>query len=101
VKKRLLLAFCWLLCRSGPRRSESNERQSFSARIAGTRKIDGFVPLYWDDRAGKMWMEISRFNEELLYVTALSAGVGSNELGLDRGNMSQPVIVQSSARGRA
>ena len=46
-----------------------------------------------------MWLEISRFNQEFLYVTALSAGVGSNDLGLDRGNMNQPVVVKFERSG--
>ncbi|MBV8072694.1 MAG: zinc-dependent metalloprotease, partial [Acidobacteriaceae bacterium] len=50
--------------------------------------------LYWDEHAGKMYMEIERFNEEFLYITALSAGVGSNDLGLDRGRMHEPKVVQ-------
>ena len=41
-----------------------------------------------------MWLEIDRLNQEFLYVSALSAGVGSNELGLDRGRMNEPVVVQ-------
>ncbi len=58
-------------------RAATSEPQSFTARTAGLRKIDGFLPLYWDEHSGKMWLEISRFNREFLYITALSAGVGS------------------------
>lgn len=46
-----------------------------------------------------MWLEISRFDQELLYVTALSAGVGSNDLGLDRGSMNEPMVVQFKRSG--
>ncbi len=46
-----------------------------------------------------MWIEISRFNQEFLYETALSAGVGSNDLGLDRGSMNEPMIVQFERSG--
>ncbi len=80
-------------------RSANLESQSLSARTAGLRKMEGFAPLYWDERTGKMWLEISRFNQEFLYVTALSAGVGSNELGLDRGNMGAPMVVQFERSG--
>ncbi len=46
-----------------------------------------------------MWLEIDRFDEEFLYITALSAGVGSNELGLDRGSMREPMVVQFERSG--
>ena len=62
-------------------------------------KIDGYLPLYWDEHTGKMWLAIDRFNHEFLYITALSAGVGSNDLGLDRGRMSEPKVVQFERSG--
>ena len=45
----------------------------------------GFHTVYWDVAKGKVWMEIEDFGEELLYVGSLAAGVGSNDIGLDRG----------------
>jgi len=66
-----------LSCLAGQRQS-NNEQPDFASRTAALRKIDGFFPLYWDERTGKMWLEIDRFNQEFLYITALSAGVGSN-----------------------
>ena len=32
--------------------------QSIDARTAGMQKIDGFYPLYWDERSGSMFVEI-------------------------------------------
>jgi hypothetical protein len=59
--------------------------QSIGSRIIGLTPIEGFMPLYWDGREGHLLMEISRFDTELLYAVSLSAGVGSNAVGLDRG----------------
>jgi hypothetical protein len=64
--------------------------ESLATRTARLRKSDGFLPLYWEEHAGKMNLEIDHLNEEFLYLAALSAGVGSNNLGLDRGRMDQP-----------
>src|SRR5689334_18464456 len=49
------------------------------------QKLDGFFPLYWDERTGNLWLEIPRFDAEFLYTTGLAAGLGSNDIGLDRG----------------
>ena len=54
-------------------------------KVSGMQKLDGFVPLYWDERTGKLWMELSRFDTEILYANGLTAGLGSNDIGLDRG----------------
>jgi hypothetical protein len=57
------------------------------------QKLDGYFPLYWDERAGTLWLEIPRFNTEVLYSTGLSAGLGSNDIGLDRGESGNGRIV--------
>jgi hypothetical protein len=49
------------------------------------QKLDGYFPLYWDERTGNLYLEIPRFDSEFLYTTGLAAGLGSNDLGLDRG----------------
>ena len=66
---------------------------SFEAKTAKLQKIDGYFPLYWDADNGKLLMQIPRFNDEFLYVVALSAGVGSNPIGLDRGQEGEPHLV--------
>ena len=67
--------------------------RSIAKRTAGLRRIDGFMPLYWDESAGRLWMEIGRFNTECLYQVSLPAGVGSNPIGLDRGQMGDSAVV--------
>src|SRR5215831_1812426 len=67
--------------------------QSIEERTAGMRKLDGYFPLYWDERTGTLWLEIPRFNTEILYSTGLSAGLGSNDIGLDRGESGNGSIV--------
>src|SRR5579885_2759965 len=58
---------------------------SIDERTSGMQKLDGYFPLYWDERAGNLYLEISRFDADFLYTTGLAAGLGSNDLGLDRG----------------
>ena len=67
---------------------------TIAAKTAGMQKIDGFFPLYWDEAAGSLWLEIPRLGEEVLYVSGLSAGVGSNDIGLDRGQLGGTRLVR-------
>jgi len=54
-------------------------------KAASMRKLDGYFPLYWDERTGGLWLEISRWDDDFLLATGLAAGLGSNDIGLDRG----------------
>ncbi|MEP6914571.1 MAG: zinc-dependent metalloprotease [Acidobacteriota bacterium] len=58
---------------------------SIDAKTSGLKKIDGYFPLYWDERNGVLLLEIGRFDADFLFSTGLSAGLGSNDIGLDRG----------------
>src|SRR5579872_4338811 len=54
-------------------------------RTNGMQKHDGYFPIYWDERTGSLFLEIPRFDTDFLYATGLAAGLGSNDIGLDRG----------------
>src|SRR5579862_3982998 len=58
---------------------------SIEERTSGMQKIEGYFPVYWEERTGSLFLEIPRLNQEFLYATGLAAGLGSNDLGLDRG----------------
>ncbi|HEX6908945.1 MAG TPA: zinc-dependent metalloprotease, partial [Longimicrobium sp.] len=57
-------------------------------------KRDGFLPVYWEAATGKLWMEIPRTGQELIYVVSLPSGIGSNDIGLDRGQLGGERIVR-------
>jgi hypothetical protein len=58
---------------------------SIEERTAQMQKLDGFFPMYWDERTGALFLEIQRFHQDFLLTTGLAAGLGSNDIGLDRG----------------
>jgi hypothetical protein len=66
---------------------------SIVTKTQGMEKLDGFMPLYWDAGTGKMWMEIGRFDQELLYYVSLPAGMGENDVGLNRGDLGPRTVV--------
>ncbi|MDZ4675614.1 MAG: zinc-dependent metalloprotease [Gemmatimonadota bacterium] len=63
-------------------------------RVRGFQAIDGYLPTYWDNNTGKLWMEIPRLDEEMIYVVSLPAGLGSNDIGLDRGQLGGTRVVK-------
>lgn len=67
---------------------------TIDAKTAGMERFDGFLPLYWDSTAGDLWMEIDRWDRDFLYVISLPAGLGSNDIGLDRGQLGSQHLVR-------
>ena len=79
---------------------ENGGLPAIEAHTAGFDRFDGFFPLYWDDSTGTLWLEIGRLGEEVLHVNTLAAGVGSNDIGLDRGQIGGARIVRFERVGR-
>ncbi len=72
---------------------------TIEARTAGMQKLDGFFPLYWDSTAGHLYLEISRFNSEVMHIQGMGAGLGSNDIGVERGNLQGSEIVFFERQG--
>ena len=88
--------FLLCLCPIAPITAQESDEAppSIEEKTASMRKIDGFVPLYWDETTGKIWLEIGRWDEDILHTTGLATGLGSNDIGLDRGALAGSRIVR-------
>jgi len=71
-----------------------SQPQLISEKTSGMDKFPGYFTFYWDAKAGKIWLEIGKFDSEFLYVNSLPAGIGSNDVGLDRNQLGQTRIVK-------
>ncbi len=78
----------------GGSQGRSGRPPSITERTQDLKKLDGFFPLYWDEVSGNLLMEIARFNQEVLYLNGLAAGLGSNDIGLDRAQLGGTRIVK-------
>src|SRR5262249_4840843 len=67
---------------------------TISEKTAGAQKLPGYFNLYWDAKQGKLWLEIDKWSTEFIYQSGLSAGIGSNDIGLDRGQLGATRIVR-------
>ncbi len=55
--------------------------------------LPGFFDIFWDAGDGKIWLKIDKWEEEFLYMNSLPAGIGSNDIGLDRGQIGNARVV--------
>lgn len=95
-----IVVFCTVLTvLTQDKKTEPQVKKSFSALTEKMQKIDGFVPLYLNADDGKIYLEISRLNQEFLYLVSLPTGVGSNPIGLDRGQPGDTKVVYFERAG--
>lgn len=66
---------------------------SIEEKTARMKKIDGFVPMYWDEAAGQLFLEVGRLGVEMLHYAGFGSGLGSNDIGIDRGQLAGSRIV--------
>lgn len=95
----LLLVLLVFTINAQPRSSETNKTVSITEKVSGMEKFPGYFPFYWDARGGKLWLEIDKWNTEFLYVESLPAGIGSNDIGLDRGQLGNSFVVRFDRSG--
>ncbi len=66
------------------------------------RHIDGYFPLDWDAKSGKLYLEIGRWNSDFLYLDQLPYGIGLSDIGLiglDRGQLGRSRVVRFERQG--
>jgi hypothetical protein len=58
---------------------------SISEKTKGLERRDGFLAMYFDARANKVWLEIPNTMRDVLYEVSLPSGLGSTDIGLGGG----------------
>ncbi|MEJ1222063.1 zinc-dependent metalloprotease [Sediminicola sp. 1XM1-17] len=71
----------------------------FSEKSKNFKKFEGLFTFYYDQGNDKVFMEVQDLNKEFLYVYSLSSGIGSNDLGLDRGQLGNEQVVYFKRAG--
>lgn len=71
----------------------------FSKNSADYQKFQGFFNYYHDDKNDRIYLEVKDLEQEFLYVYSLSSGIGSNDIGLDRGQLGNEQVVHFEKAG--
>ena len=93
--KRLFacLTCCLLLAAPLYAQDDADGPPTIEEKTQDMERRDGFFPVYWDAAEGKIWLEIPQMEQEFLYVNSLPIGLGSNDIGLDRGQLGGERVV--------
>ena len=98
MQKHVLILLCFLFAHK-VLPAQPAAGSDIATFTAGMERNPGFLTYYWDAKKGKVWLEISQFDTELLYYPTLAQGVGSNDIGLDRGRLGQEHVVKFQRSG--
>ena len=71
----------------------SDAPKTLTQRVVGMDHKDGLFPLDWDAKTGKLYLEIPATDKDFLILDQLPYGLGSNDVGLDRGQLGQGRVV--------
>jgi hypothetical protein len=77
----------------------ADKTTSISEKTKSMEKMAGYFNIYWDAKAGKLWLEIDKWGTEFLYQSSMPAGIGSNDIGLDRGQLGGTHVVRFERSG--
>src|SRR3984885_14450063 len=77
----------------------ANDQTTIDQKTTGMQKMPGYFTCYWDARDGKLWLRIDKWNTPFLYYESLPNGVGSNDIGLDRGQPGKTNVVHFERSG--
>lgn len=79
--------------------SSAQSGDPITEKTKNMKPYHGFLNYFWDESTGKIWLQIDELDKEILYQTSLPAGLGSNDVGLDRGIMGTTYVVKFSRVG--
>jgi hypothetical protein len=99
--RRVVAALAMAILLAGivrPAVAQQSTLPTISEKTQGLARKDGYLPLYWDARAGKVWLEIP-LGEAMIFQTYLPWGMGSNDVGLDRGQLGETKLVRFERSG--
>lgn len=97
-----LLILLLVSCQASQTATQSSDTQQSAAvnpdaileMTKGMDRYSGYFDFFWDIETGKVYLQIDKLDQEFLYVNALAAGVGSNDIGLDRGQLGNERVVK-------
>jgi hypothetical protein len=97
----VLLSFPLLLRAEVAAIPDPADDQTIASFVADMDRVGGFLPFYLDRREGRLYLLLQEFDQEMIYLHSLPQGVGSNDLGFDRGQIMdvEPALVRFEQAG--
>lgn len=96
-KRVLMLLSITLIAACG--QAPSSGQGDIQSQVGGMQHLSGYYDLYWDESKGRLIVRIDEFDQPFIYQSSMARGVGSNDLGLDRGQLGSTKVVRFMRSG--
>lgn len=93
MRKSLTL---WLLIVSTPLWAALPSVAEFTKDMS---RKEGYLPFYYDAGSDKIYLYVNKLDQQMLLQTSLPQGVGSNDIGLDRGQLGEAHLIAFERHG--
>ncbi|NBP71034.1 MAG: DUF5117 domain-containing protein, partial [Cytophagia bacterium] len=89
----------WAQKKNQPVAQPASTEGPIASKTKTYKQFTGFIEYFYEEKTDKVFLLIDKFDTELLYIVSLSAGVGSNDIGLDRLQLGGERVVKFERRG--
>jgi hypothetical protein len=84
---------------AGTHAANAQETPTIREAVADSTAIEGYFNLYWDAESGNLYWEIDKLDTEFLYQISMGSGLGSNPIGIDRGQLRGTFVLAAQRVG--
>ena len=90
------VVICLLIVTAQVFASDSNKQASVAEFTKNMSKQTGFFDFYYQIEQDKVFLKIDKFGQAFLFQSSMPQGIGSNDIGLDRGQLGDTRLSNSS-----
>lgn len=98
MRTRILPILVLLACVGCSSLATEGDAATGSRALSGSQSAGvssrGFFDFEWEESSGKLFLHVDQLNTPFIYQTSLARGIGSNDIGADRGRLGDTKLVE-------
>ena len=99
VKLAMVILFIFSFGLNAQKKVNKNKDFINTSLLDNTELYNGFFNFNYHSQKDQLFLSVDKLDQEFLYVNSLSQGIGSNDIGLDRGQLGNKRIVYFTKTG--
>ena len=99
VKLAMVILFIFSFGLNAQKKGNKNKDFTNTSLLDNTELYTGFFNFNYHSQKDQLFLSVDKLDQEFLYVNSLSQGIGSNDIGLDRGQLGNERIVYFTKTG--
>ena len=99
VKLAMVVLFIFSFGLNAQKKVNKNKDFTNTSLLDNTELYNGFFNFNYHSQKDQLFLSVDKLDQEFIYVNSLSQGIGSNDIGLDRGQLGNKRIVYFTKTG--